>query len=334
MFDTLRTISPRAVLRVISPLPAFLSAPPPDRNDVTVLFCVGVQKAGTSWLHQYLDAHPEAHVPPVKEMHYFDVLYDAAGKLRRDRRARRLPTTLNAWSAILVHEVISSGTRKVLGRYVFPSRAYDAALVKMHDTPSEDHALYWELLTAGAGQVRCVADITPAYAILSKEAFTDMLASFPTSRFLLILRDPVARTWSHLRMMHAKAGPDEPPVPEPEVLVDELLEGAMPHVRLRSDYCDLWARFAAAVPADRRLVLFYETLFTEAAMRRLTAFLGIGYRPPQADEAVHAGVERRLPEDARRRLRRYLDPVYAWARREFGAALPDEWSSHDALLGA
>ncbi len=38
--------------------------------------CIGAQKAGTTWLHENLEHHPEAFVPPrVKEVHYFDFLY-------------------------------------------------------------------------------------------------------------------------------------------------------------------------------------------------------------------------------------------------------------------
>ena len=34
--------------------------------------CVGAQKAGTSWLYQQLEPHPDFWMPPVKELHYFD----------------------------------------------------------------------------------------------------------------------------------------------------------------------------------------------------------------------------------------------------------------------
>src|SRR3954454_19765639 len=36
--------------------------------------CVGAQKAGTSWLYQQLEPHPDFWMPPVKELHYLDQL--------------------------------------------------------------------------------------------------------------------------------------------------------------------------------------------------------------------------------------------------------------------
>ncbi|NIJ43343.1 hypothetical protein FHS78_003657 [Parvibaculum indicum] len=37
---------------------------------------VGAQKAGTSWLHDYLERRPEVFMPsPWKELHYFDARY-------------------------------------------------------------------------------------------------------------------------------------------------------------------------------------------------------------------------------------------------------------------
>ncbi len=36
--------------------------------------CVGAQKAGTTWLYQQLDSHPDFWMPPIKELHYFDEL--------------------------------------------------------------------------------------------------------------------------------------------------------------------------------------------------------------------------------------------------------------------
>src|SRR5215471_4218872 len=36
--------------------------------------CVGAQKAGTSWLYQQLEPHPDFWMPPLKELHYLDLL--------------------------------------------------------------------------------------------------------------------------------------------------------------------------------------------------------------------------------------------------------------------
>ena len=54
-----------------------------------MLFCIGAQKAGTSWLYTLLATHPECHLP-VKEVHYFDTVVDAkrAGAVFKRRNAK------------------------------------------------------------------------------------------------------------------------------------------------------------------------------------------------------------------------------------------------------
>ena len=34
--------------------------------------CIGAQKAGTAWLSQCLQAHPDLWNPGIKELHFFD----------------------------------------------------------------------------------------------------------------------------------------------------------------------------------------------------------------------------------------------------------------------
>lgn len=38
--------------------------------------CIGSQRAGTTWLHECLNEHPEVYVPEEKELHFFDRFYD------------------------------------------------------------------------------------------------------------------------------------------------------------------------------------------------------------------------------------------------------------------
>ena len=37
-----------------------------------LMFGVGAAKSGTSWLYQYLAAHPDCHLRSIKELHFFD----------------------------------------------------------------------------------------------------------------------------------------------------------------------------------------------------------------------------------------------------------------------
>src|SRR5437764_2788693 len=64
--------------------------------------CIGAHKAGTTWLYQQLDSHPDFWMSPVKELHYFDQLsrVQRADRLRhRDERDFRFLERLNSLSA-------------------------------------------------------------------------------------------------------------------------------------------------------------------------------------------------------------------------------------------
>ena len=57
-------------------------------NGPDFMICVGATKAGTTWLHDQLSAHPECYLRTIKEYHYFSTNGDAQwAKLIGDTRA-------------------------------------------------------------------------------------------------------------------------------------------------------------------------------------------------------------------------------------------------------
>jgi len=43
------------------------------RGALPSFYCIGAQKAGTTWLHRMLKEHPQIYLPQVKEVHYWDL---------------------------------------------------------------------------------------------------------------------------------------------------------------------------------------------------------------------------------------------------------------------
>lgn len=101
----------------------------------------GVQKAGTTALHDYLSTHPHLALPAVKEAHVFD-----------DDNV---------------------------------------------DWSSPDYRPY-EALFDGAGDRLC-GECTPIY-LYWPHCLERIAAYNPAMKFVVILRDPVERAWSHYRM--------------------------------------------------------------------------------------------------------------------------------------
>ena len=50
---------------------------------------VGAQKAGTTWLHRNLRAHPQVWMPHDKELHYFDEKIKTKGGTLESLRGER-----------------------------------------------------------------------------------------------------------------------------------------------------------------------------------------------------------------------------------------------------
>ena len=301
-----------------------------DRGDAvrpldgrTMLFCVGAQKAGTSWLHRYFDGHPQVHVPQCKEMHYFDNIHGPeAGNFLNRRRANLQRLTRK--------RAREGGVPAAGGALTFPSVEYSRALVAMHEDDDPAHGRYAALLTDGIGAESVVADITPSYAMVGEDGLRAMLDFAPEAKFLFILRDPVDRAWSAIRMLHQ----EKPGGPGPVKLAERFLKGELPHIQRRSRYAETVAALDAVVPEEQRLYLFFEEMFEPVQMRRLTDFVGIEARAAEVGQAVREGVKHALPEALAARLRDYLAPEYEAMQARFGAAVPARWMQAEAASDA
>jgi hypothetical protein len=274
----------------------------------TILFGVGATKAGTSWLWDWLRGHPQAHVRGIKELHWFDAV--EAGRL--DAAARDLRRQI----------------ADAEGRGAAPARLADLR-TWLAVVERGDQAGYLDYLTAGAGTARLVADVTPAYALLPEGTLRQMGALTPDVRFLYILRDPVDRLWSHVRMIARRRTRDGDVTPDRcRRILMRTLRGEEPEIAVRSDYAGALARLTAAVAPARLMLQVFEEMFAQGPMDRIAAFLGLAPHPAQVAVRVHAGVDMVMPEAARARARDWLAPQYDHAARVLGR-MPAAWDGKE-----
>jgi hypothetical protein len=270
----------------------------------TILFGVGATKAGTSWLWDWLRGHPQAHVRGIKELHWFDAL--EAGRL--DAAARDLR-----------RQIADAEARGAAPARLADLRAWLAVLER------GDQAGYLDYLTAGAGSARLVADVTPAYALLPEGRLRHMGTLAPDVRFLYILRDPVDRLWSHVRMIARRRAKGAEITPDQcRRILMRTLRGEEPEIAVRSDYAGALARLTAAVAPARLMLQVFEEMFAQGPMDRIAAFLGLAPHPAQVAVRVHSGVAMDMPEAARARARDWLAPQYDHAARVLGR-MPATW---------
>ena len=287
-------------------------------QDLTYVFCLGATKAGTSWLQDQLAEHPDCRLRTIKEYHYFSKSksadFDAAiaanarevARLTAKNAAR--PFEQGAWAR----------------RHIADLADYDAVLAR----GAPDNAAFAALLQGGPGQGHVVGDFTPAYALLGEQKLAQLAGFAPDTRAIYLIRDPVARLWSHVRMVAARTNPGDIATAA-WALLDRITSGDRTGecgaITQRGDYAAILPKLKRAFDPSRLLVAFYEDMMTQPGFARICAFLGIAARPADLDRKVHAGKPLDLTAADRTAVARALRPQYDFVAQMF-PALPAAWA--------
>jgi len=290
----------------------------PLRQRPTLMFGLGATRAGTSWLNRYLTDHPDCHLREIKEAHYFDTLergsYEFQLRLLTGRHAE-----LSARRA-------ASDNRRQRARLASNIAAHEE-LIALFEGRRPDHAAYMAYLARNAGRAKLVGEITPAYALVSEATLAEMRTLAPVVRFLYVLRDPVTRLWSNIRQtLPSRPGAGQAPEATALRMFDDWLAGGEKELALRCDYRGTLERLFRVVPESDRLVLIYETLFSDETLFRLCRFLGIRPRTADTETRVHAAEPMALDAERAQAARARLAPQYDFVHQLFGA-LPPGWDA-------
>ena len=215
----------------------WITKPPP-----TFILGVGAQKAGTSWLFQYLKRVRHSDMPGHKEFHVWDVLdFPSAQKYRSPE---------------------------------IPRHSHDARVRDMVEDPEK----YFDFFSARLTESRITADITPNYAGLGVERLRMINDEFASRgiqvKSILLVRDPVSRCVSAFRMVRARRDARLSRQSSPADMDEAFLRYALSEdCEVRTRYESTWAANDEAFGADHVHVEFFESLFTEKALTRLDKFL-------------------------------------------------------------
>lgn len=282
---------------------------------------IGAQKAGKPWLHLALSRHPDLWLPPLKEIHYFNF-----ADLRR-------PGT-PAWStrqSDLVAKATNAIARikwdKKIGHTARRERLAVLRLLKNRRLTDE---WYGRIFRAAPDRAKC-GEITPGYALLPDRGFEHVLRLNPEMKFFIVLRDPIDRGWSQLRMTRKTKSVSS--VYEREVL--RILDSR--DFFSRSDYATTIERLRKFVPAERLLILYFDDLVADPVAFLKIACTFIGVDPARAPsgrlEPRYVGEEEELTPALYGRLRELLRPAYGrleelggpavarWIKRHYGGTL-------------
>ncbi len=287
----------------------------------TIFFGVGATKSGTSWLYRYLESHPDTHLRSIKELHYFDAReFDEHGY-----QLRQLNTRLKSLHVALL-DCPPENARQISELKGQIADCLD--LIALHERPEQDLPAYLGYLNKGRAGQTLIGESTPAYGLLSTQMLAQMAALARRTRFILVLRDPVARLWSHVRMNAARlAARPEDVQPRTNRIFWRFGRGRHPGIWQRSDYRSMLERLSAALRPSQLLVLYYEDLFTQRAIDQICSFLGISAWPAPFSRPVHVGVQATMDDVQRSHAREWLAPQYDYVRNTLGQ-VPSEWQSN------
>jgi hypothetical protein len=253
--------------------------------------CIGAQKAGTTWLDRNLRRHPGLWLPPMKELQYFNHVHVPLNRNWTTRQRRERGTQL------LRHYVERHSPNEWDMRRI-------ARLADIAGGPISDD--WYGRIFSLAEQEQICGEVTPDYATLPDEGIRHVLRLSPHVRVLLSLRDPIERSWSHIRMIARRGASD--------LAEMEQMAGNIDQVR-RADYATMIANWHRFIPEDRLHVVFMDDIADEplGVIEGLCRFLGVTFRRrrfEKADNAVHVGTKEEMPPSVLAILKENLRPVY------------------------
>lgn len=276
---------------------------------------IGAQKAASTWLYRCLRAHPRLWLPPIKELHYFTHRsQDSHAGI-----ARRL------WGRDWVNRRLR---RMMKPRFLSDLRSLDPARLRWDlrfFLGARNDAWYESLFRPGS--TRVTGEITPEYALLPADEVGRVRLAFPHLRILYLMRDPIDRAWSNMRMLARLRGLSL----QSEAVALSL--AGDPMVAARGDYLGTLEAWGSHFPSNRIFIGFMEEVRSEprALLTRIFDFLGVGedaaVMSSDLSRVVHEGtpepmppaVERELArtciEDLRILEERFAHPVSAWRER-------------------
>lgn len=290
----------------------------------TLFFGIGAQKSATSWLHKYLRGHPEICLPVRKEQHFWTT------------RLQPQPCARLGWAQAHLAKI---GRRGLFDRLMRSKRgkrsdeAWRLTEVMLRHDDDGSHTDYANVLFQAWGGQPVVGEITPEYALLDAPQFAEMAALGRDVRFILIMRDPLDRLRSGCKQFirKSRSAADVTPANVAAQLRTSLSDLNDPAM-VRSRYDMTIERLERAVPREQILYLFFETMFRQSEMDRVTDFLGVARMAAPVDKKVHEGIGGKIEvaDDLKALAAEALRPTYDFVRARFGGLVPEAWWTPDA----
>ncbi|WP_134681298.1 sulfotransferase family protein [Paracoccus ravus] len=261
---------------------------------------IGAQKAGTTWLSQMLSQREDIWTPPFKEVQFFNHRYVEEHRQWLPWHFKRAKQNIQKrWEAS--GEEMPDDLRRYLNRVT-------------REPMFTNH--WYKMVFAPAPEGARTLDITPEYSTLPEEGVEFVAKFLPEAKFIYIIRHPVDRAVSQLKMNLTRKRR------KPGSVEEWLAEVEDPVLTDRGDYMTYVPRWNAHFGPDRLLYLPFGVIARDPLgfLRRVESFLGltpfdyrdVGKKVFASDNALV------VPNEARARLREKLESQFGFLDTTFG----------------
>lgn len=264
-------------------------------------YCIGAQKAGTTWLDMMLREHPEVWLPPKKEIHYYDCVWFEEHQ-KWDRKA----------------------TQKVLGRLIksevgkadvdYTKIRYLSGLIAGQDYSFDWYASWFQ--STGIDGFSRVGDITPEYCMIPQQGIDFLFSKTPQARIIYLVRDPLDRAWSQVKMRVKRRQ-----LNESEIDWSMLLNNK--DIIARGDYKEYIPKWTSAAGENNILFIPFGKIKVdpESVMHQVEDFLELSHiNYAGLKQVVHKNkLELTKPVEELRILKGRLDEQYQFLSEYFSS---------------
>lgn len=231
------------------------------RRKKTFVLGVGCQKGGSSWLNRYLREHTSSKLGIMKEYHVFDALY------------------VKGCGNWYLDAVKHSKTDK------------NSMLRQKFIENTDEYFDYFTNILSTSGK-NFTADITPSYAGLPDYGLQEIKSGFENRgidvKVVFFMRDPFERVYSYCRkgIRNNKLDYDKTEYLEEQSLLNNYASWGC---EFRTKY-DITIKNLEKVFYSKDIFYgFYENLFTDETIKKLTDFLDIPFEKGKYNEKVNLG---------------------------------------------
>lgn len=286
-----------------------------DRKKIFVLG-VGAQKAGTTWLYSQLKRNPNVNLGFLKEYHVFDAIF-----LKESSHYIDSP----------IGELEKSMRTSLVGN----RKTADQARLISFLADTNNYFDYFDYLHCKNPNVELVGDITPAYSMLGEKHFSHIKQGLEARGFevkvVFLMRDPIERIWSMVRMKYRKQKERGNPISKS--VEDSLKEAyCRPQGELRTRYELTMNRLENVFDKSQIFYGFYEALFTEETYFALGNFLNIDLQAPDFEFKANVSPKNELISPKLcEEIANYYRATYNEVAERFGSVANEMWLGYKSL---